>query len=44
MEVREGEMVAVVGPVGSGKSSFLACMLGENVVLAGKLMVKVKNV
>ncbi|KAK1677417.1 hypothetical protein QYE76_038265 [Lolium multiflorum] len=29
MEVRKGELVAVVGTVGSGKSSLLSCIMGE---------------
>jgi ATP-binding cassette, subfamily C (CFTR/MRP), member 1 len=29
LEVRAGEVVAVVGPVGSGKSSLLQALLGQ---------------
>ena len=35
MEVREGEVISVIGPSGSGKSTFLRCInLLENITLA----------
>ena len=37
MEVLPGQLVAVVGPVGSGKSSLLSAMLGEMVRLQGQI-------
>ncbi|PVD37039.1 hypothetical protein C0Q70_04032 [Pomacea canaliculata] len=40
IEISEGELVAVVGNVGSGKSSLLAAMLGEIQSLRGKVVVK----
>ena len=41
MKVPEGKLVAVVGQVGSGKSSLVAAMLGEMEKLKGKVNVKV---
>jgi ABC-type bacteriocin/lantibiotic exporter with double-glycine peptidase domain len=35
MEVRRGELVAVVGTVGSGKSSLLSCIMGEMEKISG---------
>jgi ATP-binding cassette subfamily C (CFTR/MRP) protein 1 len=37
MEVRKGELVAVVGTVGSGKSSLLSCIMGEMHKVSGKV-------
>ena len=37
MEVLPGQLVAVVGPVGSGKSSLLSAMLGEMERLQGQI-------
>jgi ATP-binding cassette subfamily C (CFTR/MRP) protein 2 len=37
LEIKKGALVAVVGTVGSGKSSLLACMLGEMPKLHGKV-------
>jgi ABC-type branched-subunit amino acid transport system ATPase component len=37
VEVRKGELVAVVGMVGSGKSSLLSCIMGEMHKLSGKV-------
>lgn len=39
LEVKKGALVAVVGTVGSGKSSLLACMLGEMPKLQGKVTI-----
>jgi len=36
--VKKGALVAVVGTVGSGKSSLLACILGEMPKLQGKVL------
>ncbi|KAL7112723.1 hypothetical protein ACP275_04G019900 [Erythranthe tilingii] len=38
-EIRKGELAAVVGTVGSGKSSLLAAILGEMNKLSGKMRV-----
>lgn len=40
MEVRKGELVAVVGTVGSGKSSLLSCIMGETHKVSGKVSVR----
>ncbi|XP_076093492.1 ATP-binding cassette sub-family C member 3-like isoform X1 [Mytilus galloprovincialis] len=40
VNIREGNLVAVVGHVGSGKSSFIASILGEMEKLAGEVRVK----
>ena len=37
MNIREGRLVVVVGPVGSGKSSMLAALLGEMHAVSGKV-------
>ncbi|CAO2034161.1 unnamed protein product [Urochloa humidicola] len=39
MEVRKGELVAVVGTVGSGKSSLLSCIMGEMEKASGTVRV-----
>ncbi|CAM0907934.1 unnamed protein product [Alopecurus aequalis] len=39
MEVRKGELVAVVGTVGSGKSSLLSCIMGEMHKVSGKVSI-----
>ncbi|CAL5018225.1 unnamed protein product [Urochloa decumbens] len=39
MEVRKGELVAVVGTVGSGKSSLLSCIMGEMEKVSGTVRV-----
>lgn len=38
--IPEGSLAAVVGPVGSGKSSFLSALLGEMEKIHGKVAVK----
>jgi ATPase subunit of ABC transporter with duplicated ATPase domains len=37
VELMHGELVAIVGPVGSGKTSMLNCMLGEMKRTAGRM-------
>ncbi|KAA8549166.1 hypothetical protein F0562_000850 [Nyssa sinensis] len=39
LEIRKGELAAIVGTVGSGKSSFLASILGEMHKMSGKVRV-----
>ncbi|XP_077987994.1 ATP-binding cassette sub-family C member 4-like isoform X1 [Glandiceps talaboti] len=41
-EVKPGQLMAVIGPVGSGKSSLLMTLLGEMPVTNGKVQVKGK--
>lgn len=41
MRVKEGSLVAVVGTVGSGKSSLLSAILGEMDKLTGRVNTKV---
>lgn len=41
MKVKTGSLVAVVGPVGSGKSSLLSAMLGEMERTSGFISIKV---
>ncbi|XP_070201507.1 multidrug resistance-associated protein 1-like isoform X2 [Littorina saxatilis] len=38
LEIRKGKLVAVVGPVGSGKSSLLSAILGEMEKLQGRVV------
>ncbi|KAK6173040.1 hypothetical protein SNE40_016576 [Patella caerulea] len=40
MEIKEGELIAVVGPVGAGKSSLLSALLGEMDKLKGAVNIK----
>lgn len=44
IQVPKGTLVAVVGPVGCGKSSLLSALLGEMEKLEGKVYVKVRGV
>jgi len=37
VEIKEGQLIGVVGSVGSGKSSFLASLLGEMSLLEGEM-------
>lgn len=39
MQVKRGSLVAVVGPVGCGKSSLLNCMIGELLYQSGRIHV-----
>lgn len=41
MHVEQGQLIAVVGTVGSGKSSLLCAFLGEMDKLSGKVNTKV---
>ena len=41
LDIPSGSLVAVVGPVGSGKSSLLSALLGETEKLEGLVVVKV---
>lgn len=44
LQVPKGALVAVVGPVGCGKSSLVSALLGEMEKLEGKVYVKVSGV
>ncbi|GJN12103.1 hypothetical protein PR202_ga30352 [Eleusine coracana subsp. coracana] len=41
VEVRKGQLAAVVGTVGSGKSSLLSCIMGEMHKISGKVSVRI---
>lgn len=41
--IKQGELVAVVGNVGSGKSSLLSAMLGELVKKLGEVRINVST-
>ena len=43
LEVVPGQLIAVVGQVGAGKSSLIQAMLGEMEKLAGNVTLKVKS-
>ena len=42
MDVAHGQLVAVVGHVGSGKSSLISAILGEMIKLTGSIKVNVR--
>ncbi len=44
VEVKKGELVAVIGPVGAGKSSLLSALLGEMLLEKGKLRTDVTGI
>ena len=41
MNIKAGQLVAVVGHVGAGKSSLISALLGEMVKMTGRVSVKV---
>lgn len=41
LQIPQGSLVAVVGTVGSGKSSLISAILGEMEVISGKVNTKV---
>ena len=43
LSVKGGELVAVVGPVGAGKSSLISALLGEMDKLNGQVVMKVSE-
>ena len=43
MKVNPGDLVAVVGPVGSGKSSLISAFLGEMYKLSGVVNTRVSS-
>ena len=43
LNIKPGQLVAVVGHVGAGKSSLISALLGEMEKMAGNVMVKVIN-
>ncbi len=38
-QVKKGELVGVVGPVGCGKSSLVGAILGETMLVSGEISV-----
>ncbi|WP_221641585.1 ATP-binding cassette domain-containing protein, partial [Listeria booriae] len=44
IEVKEGEVVCVIGPSGSGKSTFLRCMNNLEDITAGQVVVDDFNI
>lgn len=44
IQVPKGALVAVVGPVGCGKTSLVSALLGEMEKLEGKVYMKVRGV
>lgn len=43
LQIKQGQLVAVVGTVGSGKSSLISALLGEMEKLSGRVNTKVIN-
>ncbi len=43
LDISEGELLAVVGPVGCGKSSLISAILGEMEKLQGMVNVRVSD-
>ena len=43
LTVNTGRLIAVVGPVGAGKTSLINCIMGEMVKLRGKVAMKVSQ-
>ena len=43
LSAKPGELVAVVGPVGAGKSSLISAILGEMNKLSGYVVLRVSN-
>ena len=41
LKIKQGQLVAVVGQVGAGKSSLLSALLGEMEKLQGKVTIRV---
>lgn len=44
LSIRKGSLVAIVGHVGSGKSSLLSAILGEMQKLEGRVFVQVSRI
>ena len=44
VDVREGEVVAVIGPSGSGKSTFLRCLNGLEEITSGTIIIDGHNI
>lgn len=43
IDIEEGKLIAVVGQVGSGKSSLIASLLGEMEKLEGDVKINVRS-